>query len=76
MISRPKHLAPYPDRDLDCQMTLEAPFQQIIDAAEQAGWTRIEAITAMQELAYNQLAAEEENTKTELLIEAATNTKH
>ncbi len=43
MIRMPRHLAPYADRDLDCQMALESTFQQVLHLAEQYGWNRTEA---------------------------------
>ncbi|MFS8057228.1 hypothetical protein QD357_31185 [Rhizobium sp. BR 317] len=57
----PKKLAPYSDRDLDCQAALEFTFNQVLNLAEQYGWTRTEAAAALQELAFARLAAEEEN---------------
>lgn len=70
-IRLPRLITPYPDRDLDCQAALESAFQHVIDLAAQSGWTRTEAIEAMRELAFNQLAAEEENIKTDQQIAQA-----
>lgn len=78
-IRLPRQITPYPDRDLDCQMALEDSFQAIVTKAQRSGWTRTEAIEAMRELAFNHLAAEEENLKTEaaiLLAQLQEGTRH
>ncbi|QIG75578.1 hypothetical protein EVC20_007 [Rhizobium phage RHph_Y2_17_1] len=76
MITSPKQLAPYPDRDLDCQQALESTFNQVLLLAEQYGWNRTEVAQALQELAFGRLAAEEENRLTTLTIEQLSFAKH
>ncbi|QIG69043.1 hypothetical protein EVB78_009 [Rhizobium phage RHph_N1_15] len=76
MITSPKQLAPYIDRDLDCQAALESTFNQVLLLAEQYGWNRTEAAAAIQELAFNRLAAEEENRLTTLAIEQRSYARH
>lgn len=61
MITEPKQLTPYADRDLDCQAALQSTFNQVLHLAEQFGWTRTEAAAALQELSFAHLAIEEEN---------------
>ncbi|AUH66834.1 hypothetical protein [Paracoccus zhejiangensis] len=49
----PRKLGPYPDRDLDCQESLETRFLALVDQAEAAGWVRIEIYDALIELIEN-----------------------
>jgi hypothetical protein len=76
MITAPRQLAPYADRDLDCQQALETTFDQVLLLAEQYGWSRTEAAQALQELAFNRLAQEEENRLTTLTIEQLSFARH
>ncbi|AGC36183.1 hypothetical protein B7L88_gp105 [Rhizobium phage RHEph10] len=76
MITAPKQLAPYADRDLDCQAALESTFNQVLLLAEQYGWSRSETAQALQELAFNRLAQEEENRLTTLTIEQLSFARH
>ena len=76
MLTMPKKLAPYADRDLDCQAALESTFDKVLLLAEQYGWNRTEAAAALQELAFARLAAEEENRLTELAIARCSATRH
>ncbi|MBX5130784.1 hypothetical protein HJB53_30300 [Rhizobium lentis] len=76
MITKPKQLTPYADRDLDCQAALESTFNQVLHLAEQYGWDRSEAAQAIQELAYSRLAAEEENRLTTLTVAQLSYAKH
>jgi hypothetical protein len=75
-IRLPKQITPYPDRDLDCQVALEETFRQILGLAERSGWSKEEAATALQELAFAHLSAEEENLKTTLALIQVGLTKH
>lgn len=68
MITKPRKADKYPDRELDCQMAMEDHFQELIEAAEQSGWTREEAIVAVAELAKAQAMADDENEATDLAI--------
>lgn len=43
----PKHEGDYPDRDMDLQEMIAAMLVEALDAAEAAGWDRIEAANAM-----------------------------
>jgi len=47
----PKHEGGYPDRDMDLQEMIAAMLVEALDAAEAAGWGRIEAANAMVEAA-------------------------
>ncbi|TDW20446.1 hypothetical protein EV128_12576 [Rhizobium azibense] len=76
MLTSPKQLAPYADRDLDCQQALESTFDQVLLLAEQYGWNRTEAAQAFQELAFARLAAEEENRLVTLSIEQCSMARH
>lgn len=68
MIDKPRKDEPYPDRDLDCQMAMDEHFQELIEAAGQSGWSREEAISAVAELARNQISADYENDVTNLAV--------
>lgn len=46
---KPKHEGDYPDRDMDLQEMIAAMLVEALDAAEAAGWDRIEAANAMAE---------------------------
>lgn len=48
---KPKHEGNYPDRDMDLQEALAGKLVEALDAAEAAGWDRIDAATAMVEAA-------------------------
>ena len=52
-LAGPRKLGPYPDRNLDCQESLEAGFLALVDQAEAAGWVRIEIYDALIELIEN-----------------------
>jgi hypothetical protein len=43
----------YPDRFLDCQAAMEDHFNEIMEAAQSAGWTAEEASAAIIDLADN-----------------------
>ncbi|QNG62687.1 hypothetical protein B1VFA_057 [Rhizobium phage B1VFA] len=76
MIRKPRQVTPYADRDLDCQAALEETFQRMVRLAITSGWNKIEAITALQELAYAHLSTEDDNMRTTLAILQAGLTKH
>lgn len=76
MIRKPRQITPYADRDLDCQAALEDTFQHMVRLAITSGWDKIEAITALQELAFAHLATEDENLNRTLAILHAGLTKH
>ncbi|MBY3231838.1 hypothetical protein [Rhizobium laguerreae] len=76
MIRKPRQITPYADRDLDCQAALEDTFQQMVRLAITSGWNKIEAITALQELAYAHLSTEDDNMRTTLAILQAGLSKH
>lgn len=48
---KPKHEGDYPDRGMDLQEAIAGKLVEALDAAEAAGWDRIEAATAMVEAA-------------------------
>lgn len=48
---KPKREGDYPDREMDLQEQLAGKLVEALDAAEAAGWDRIEAATAMVEAA-------------------------
>ncbi|MDH0367961.1 hypothetical protein [Brucella anthropi] len=48
---KPKREGDYPDRDIDLQEQLAGKLVEALDAAEAAGWDRIDAATAMVEAA-------------------------
>ena len=52
-MNRPQHPEHYYDRQLDCQAAMEDYFNEIMDAAWEAGWTPAEASTAIVDLADN-----------------------
>ncbi len=52
-LAGPRKLGPYPDRDIDCQESLETGFLALVDQAEAAGWVRIEIYDALIELIEN-----------------------
>ena len=48
---KPKREGDYPDREMDLQEALAGKLVEALDAAEAAGWDRIDAATAMVEAA-------------------------
>ncbi|THF58711.1 hypothetical protein [Ollibium composti] len=58
-IPRPRHEGRYPDRNIDCQEALDLAVRDLVDRAENAGWTASEAYRAIdviivaQRLAYD-----------------------
>ena len=43
----PKHEAKYADRAIDCQEAVAAGIINLLDEAENAGWSRVEAAKAI-----------------------------
>ncbi|PYE41647.1 hypothetical protein DFI02_110144 [Rhizobium sp. PP-F2F-G20b] len=76
MISEPKQLTPYADRDLDYQAALQSTFNQVLHLAEQFGWTRSEAAAALQELSFAHLAIDEENRMVTISPAFTSHSKH
>lgn len=70
-IRRPLSAPDHPDRGLDCQMYLEPAFQQVIAAAEAAGWEPHEVAAALLELALAHIAGREETARDEEAIARA-----
>ena len=50
MISHPRRLGSYADRDVDCQEAMEPGFQAIVDCMVEAGWLRAEVLRALRRL--------------------------
>ncbi|KAB2676760.1 hypothetical protein F9K85_09705 [Brucella tritici] len=48
---KPKREGDYPDREMDLQEAIAGKLVEALDAAEAAGWDRIDAATAMVEAA-------------------------
>lgn len=46
----PKHEGKYPDRNTDCQEAIAGAVVDIIEQAEMAGWTALEAARAVSEV--------------------------
>lgn len=46
----PKHEGKYPDRNFDCQDAVADAVVDIIEHAEKAGWTALEAARAVSEV--------------------------
>ncbi|WP_276122690.1 hypothetical protein [Pararhizobium qamdonense] len=76
MITAPKQLTPYTDKDQDCLKAMASTFNQVLHLAEQYGWTRQEAAAAIQELAYQHLAAEEETRLTTISSAVTSHARH
>lgn len=70
-INGPKVLFGYADRAMDCQCALEEDFELLVEAAENAGWSRREVLDALAELAAYGQAAEAENEETNRAVAAA-----
>lgn len=66
-----KKLSNSDDRFIGLQEALEGRFLHLIDHAVIAGWSRLEAIAALAELADNAMLAEISNGETERAIREA-----
>ncbi|MDR6431273.1 hypothetical protein [Brucella pseudogrignonensis] len=51
-ISKPRHDGKYPDRNIDCQEAVAAGVVDLIEAAENAGWSTTEAARAVNEVSH------------------------
>lgn len=49
-VAKPKREGDYPDRDIDCQEAVAAGIVDLIEAAENAGWSAAEAAAAIFEV--------------------------
>jgi len=58
------------NRHLHCQMAVELPIQDVIEAAVIAGWTEAEALAAIIEVADNLMLAHGENAELDALLKA------
>ncbi|MDG4877683.1 hypothetical protein P9273_21505 [Mesorhizobium sp. WSM4935] len=65
MISKPRRLGAYPDRDLDCQQAMEPGFQALVDCMVESGWTREEAKRALRRLIAADNMTQKENARVE-----------
>jgi len=75
-MKKPPKSAGYPDRDLDCQLSMESDFQKFIETSVDAGWNRQEVLEAAVELALAHLMADDENAKTDFAIAMARRQLH
>ena len=75
-IQPPRKPQSHPDRNLDCQEALERSFQDLLDLAVEAGWSRQEAMQALIELTNAHLAMDEANEITEAQILSTRSSKH
>ena len=58
------------NRHLHCQMTVELPIQEVIEAAVAAGWSEEETLAAIIEAADNLMFANVNNTELDALLKA------
>ena len=68
----PKPTVPPDDenRHLHCQMAVELPLQDVIQAAVEAGWSEQETLSAVIEVADNLMLAHGENAELDALLKA------
>ena len=52
-IEVPRHTPTHPDRDLECQESIEPTMREILDQANQRGWGTVETMNAMEEVLRN-----------------------
>ncbi|TIP39605.1 hypothetical protein [Mesorhizobium sp.] len=64
----PKTADHYPDRAIDCQMSIDEAFREIWENVAAAGWGQEEIAGALYELTDNHLTALRENEFTELRL--------
>lgn len=50
IVSKPRKRGNYPDRDIECQEAVAAGIVDLIEAAENAGWSASEAAAAIFEV--------------------------
>ncbi|CDZ43121.1 Hypothetical protein NGAL_HAMBI1146_58940 [Neorhizobium galegae bv. officinalis] len=72
MIDIPAPSVPPDDenRHLLCQMAIEIPLQEIVEAAVKAGWEETEVLTAIIEVADNLVLAHGSNAELDALLKA------
>ncbi|TDX72580.1 hypothetical protein EDE05_1281 [Neorhizobium sp. R1-B] len=58
------------NRNLLCQMAVELPLQDVIEAAKAAGWTAAETLAAIIEVADNLMLANVKNAELDALLKA------
>ncbi|WP_172745968.1 hypothetical protein [Neorhizobium sp. T7_12] len=58
------------NRHLFCQMAIEIPLQEIIEAAVSAGWEETEVLTAIIDVADNLVLAHGSNAELDALLKA------
>lgn len=46
-IIRPKHVGRYPDRNIDCDEAMDIAIATLVDKANNAGWSTLEALDAI-----------------------------
>ncbi|TCV66258.1 hypothetical protein [Neorhizobium sp. S3-V5DH] len=72
MVDIPPPTVPPDDenRHLHCQMAVELPIQDVIEAAVAAGWTEAETLAAIIEVADNLMLADVNNAELDALLKA------
>lgn len=58
-IIRPKDAGQYPDREIDCDKAMDAILRDVLDAANNAGWSTPEAMEAIARVLPKQRSAYE-----------------
>ena len=70
-MNKPRQTGSYPDRRIDCQFAMEGRFLELIDDAEDAGWSAEEAVAALIDLADNHVLGLKANEDTDRQIREA-----
>ncbi|WP_276122686.1 hypothetical protein [Pararhizobium qamdonense] len=76
-VEAPRYPPSHPDRDLECQETLDSVMRDILDQANQKGWGTVEIMNGMEivlkhlRLAYAEDPDPEEDPELEDLIDKA-----
>jgi dsRNA-specific ribonuclease len=72
MFNIPAPTVPFDDenRHLFCQMAVELPIQDVIEAAIAAGWSEEETLAAVSEVADNLMLANVNNAELDALLKA------
>lgn len=58
------------NRHITCQMAVERPLQDLLDVAAQRGWTNVEVLSAIIEVADNLMLAAGANAELEAVLSA------
>lgn len=58
---KPRQPGRYPDRDLDCEEAVDAKLRDLVDAANNAGWTTPEVLSAIERVVPHMRAAYNED---------------